>query len=65
MKLCGTPDDEFMRKITSEEARNYIKSLPVMKRQNFKEFFKGANPNGKFQLFIQTKIKQKKSFNCF
>ena len=33
-----------MNKITSEEARNYIRSLPHMERKNFSEHFKGANP---------------------
>merc|ERR1712172_234329 len=28
--LCGTPMDETLSKITSEEARNYIRSLPKM-----------------------------------
>ena len=45
MTLCGTPDEEFMKKITSEEARNYIKTLPVMKKRNLKDIFKGANPD--------------------
>ncbi|KAI1306282.1 Mitogen-activated protein kinase 14 [Halotydeus destructor] len=45
MTLCGTPDEEFMKKITSEDARNYIKSIPVMKKRNLKEIFKGANPD--------------------
>lgn len=44
MTLCGTPDSEFMKKITSEEARNYVRTLPVMKRKNFNEIFAGANP---------------------
>lgn len=43
--MCGTPDEEFMKKITSEEARTYIKTLPVMKKRNFKEYFKGATPD--------------------
>merc|ERR1712223_1224128 len=42
--LCGTPSEETLNKITSEEARNYIRSLPHMERKNFNEFFKGANP---------------------
>ena len=46
MTLCGTPDEEFMKKITSEEARNYIKTLPTMKRRNLKEIFKNENPEG-------------------
>uniref|UniRef100_A0A1A9X199 mitogen-activated protein kinase n=1 Tax=Glossina brevipalpis TaxID=37001 RepID=A0A1A9X199_9MUSC len=44
MEILGTPSDEFLKKISSESARNYIKSLPSMKRRNFKDLFKGANP---------------------
>lgn len=44
MTLCGTPDAEFMKKITSEEARRYVRTLPIMKRKNFNEIFVGANP---------------------
>lgn len=47
MSLCGTPDEEFMKKITSEEARNYIKTLPVMKKRNLREVFENVNPDGK------------------
>ena len=45
--LCGTPSEETLNKITSEEARNYIRSLSHMERKNFSEVFKGANPLGK------------------
>jgi len=45
MTLCGTPDDEFMRKISSEEARNYIRTLPIMRKKSFRDVFKGANPD--------------------
>jgi p38 MAP kinase len=44
MTLCGTPDAQFMTKITSEEARRYVRTLPVMQRKNFYEIFAGANP---------------------
>lgn len=44
MEILGTPPDDFMMKISSESARNYIKSLPPMRRRNFKDVFKGANP---------------------
>lgn len=44
IELLGTPYDEFMQKISSDSARNYIRSLPVMKKKDFKEVFKGANP---------------------
>lgn len=42
--LCGTPSEDTLNKITSEEARNYIQSLPKMEKKNFHEVFKGANP---------------------
>ncbi|XP_043512232.1 mitogen-activated protein kinase p38b-like isoform X2 [Frieseomelitta varia] len=42
--LCGTPTEETLSKITSQEARNYIQSLPPLKKKNFKEVFRGANP---------------------
>nr|CAD7199286.1 unnamed protein product [Timema douglasi] len=42
--LCGTPSKETIDKITSEEARNYIQSLPPLRKKEFKEVFKGANP---------------------
>ncbi|XP_015794838.1 mitogen-activated protein kinase 14 [Tetranychus urticae] len=44
MAVCGTPDDEFMKKITSEEARRYIATLPKMPKRNFTDIFKGINP---------------------
>ncbi|XP_054714023.1 LOW QUALITY PROTEIN: mitogen-activated protein kinase 14-like [Uloborus diversus] len=43
MVLCGKPDEEFLDKINSEEARNYIRSLPAMRKKNFKEVFGGAH----------------------
>ncbi|KAI8438827.1 hypothetical protein MSG28_011183 [Choristoneura fumiferana] len=42
--LCGKPDQETIDKIISEEARNYIQSLPTLKRRDFREVFRGANP---------------------
>ena len=45
--LCGTPNEETLNKITSDEARNYIRSLSHMERKNFSDVFKGANPLGK------------------
>ncbi|XP_077495199.1 p38b MAP kinase isoform X13 [Amblyomma americanum] len=43
MELCGTPDGDLLAKISSKEARNYIRSLPVMRKKNFAEVFQGAN----------------------
>ncbi|XP_015920389.1 mitogen-activated protein kinase 14 isoform X3 [Parasteatoda tepidariorum] len=45
MSIVGTPDDYLLLKIMSEEARNYIRSLPVMKKRNFKDVFAGAHPD--------------------
>lgn len=42
--LAGTPDEETLAKITSEEARNYIRSLPHMRKRDFRQVFRGANP---------------------
>ncbi|XP_034181059.1 mitogen-activated protein kinase p38a isoform X2 [Osmia lignaria lignaria] len=42
--LCGTPTEETLSKITSQEARNYIQSLPPLKKKNFKDVFRGADP---------------------
>lgn len=42
MRVCGTPSEEFLGKISSEEARNYIRNMPRMDRKDFKIFFAGA-----------------------
>ncbi|PNF26119.1 Mitogen-activated protein kinase 14B [Cryptotermes secundus] len=44
MEILGTPHEEFMQKISSESARNYIQSLPPLKKKDFRDVFKGANP---------------------
>ncbi|KAI8117611.1 mitogen-activated protein kinase p38b [Lucilia cuprina] len=44
MEILGTPPEDFMQKISSDSARNYIRSLPVMQRRNFRDVFRGANP---------------------
>jgi p38 MAP kinase len=44
LQLCGTPQQETLNKITSEEARNYIRSLQRMEKKNFREVFSGASP---------------------
>lgn len=60
--LCGTPSEETLNKITSEEARNYIRSLSHMERKNFSEVFKGANPLGKVYINILDRLKCKHFF---
>jgi len=44
MVLTGTPSAQLLVKLGSEEARNYIRSLPAMQRKDFKQVFKGASP---------------------
>lgn len=44
MSLVGTPGPELLKKITSDEARRYIMSLPQMRKKDFKQYFRGANP---------------------
>lgn len=45
MEILGTPNQEFMQKISSESARTYIQSLPTLKRRDFRQVFRGANPH--------------------
>ncbi|CAI9609710.1 unnamed protein product [Staurois parvus] len=44
MEVVGTPNSEFLMKISSEHARRYIESLPYMPQQDLNEVFCGANP---------------------
>lgn len=44
MKLVGTPSKDLIDKLSSEEARNYIRSLPQMRKKDFRQVFRGANP---------------------
>ncbi|CAJ0570095.1 unnamed protein product, partial [Mesorhabditis spiculigera] len=45
MSIVGTPSEEFLAKIQSEEARNYIRNLPRMPRKDFKQIFPSATPD--------------------
>lgn len=44
MALVGTPGADLLSKITSEEARTYIRSLPTMRKRDFKRLFRDATP---------------------
>ncbi|MEQ2304472.1 Mitogen-activated protein kinase 13 [Ameca splendens] len=46
MKVCGVPGQEFIQKLESPEARNYIKSLPLHPRKDFSTLFPRASVNG-------------------
>nr|CAC85497.1 p38ge [Suberites domuncula] len=45
LQIVGTPDKEFLDKITSETARTFIESMPNFPRRDFSKFFVGANPD--------------------
>jgi len=44
LQLVGKPDEKLLTKLGSDEARNYIRSLPKMEKKNFSEVFSGASP---------------------
>ena len=44
LHLVGTPDDEFLVKISSESARKFVSQLPKQPKKDFSMYFKGANP---------------------
>lgn len=44
MDVVGTPNEEFLSKIQSDEARNYIRNLPKTPRKDFKKLFPNASP---------------------
>ncbi|XP_038049377.1 mitogen-activated protein kinase 14-like [Patiria miniata] len=43
MNLTGTPDDELIAKIMSEDAKNFVRSQPYKPKKDFDTFFIGAN----------------------
>lgn len=44
MKLTGTPSQEFISKLDSEDAKSYIKSLPKVEKKDLQKVFSSANP---------------------
>lgn len=44
MNVTGTPGPELLKKITSDEAIRFIKSLPVTKKKDLRTWFHSANP---------------------
>uniref|UniRef100_A0A3B5A0D6 mitogen-activated protein kinase n=1 Tax=Stegastes partitus TaxID=144197 RepID=A0A3B5A0D6_9TELE len=45
MKLTGTPSQEFISKLESEDAKSYIKSCPKMEKKDLQKLFCNANPH--------------------
>ncbi|MEE6481063.1 hypothetical protein FKM82_012748 [Ascaphus truei] len=44
MKVTGTPTQDFVQKLQSPDAKNYIKSLPKVQKKDFGAVLKYANP---------------------
>ncbi|XP_062490220.1 mitogen-activated protein kinase 12 isoform X2 [Pezoporus occidentalis] len=44
MKVTGTPTQDFVQKLHSQDAKNYIKSLPKVQKKDFSSILKYANP---------------------
>ncbi|XP_069483951.1 mitogen-activated protein kinase 12 [Ambystoma mexicanum] len=44
MKVTGTPTQDFVQKLQSADAKNYIKSLPKVQKKDFAAVLKYANP---------------------
>uniref|UniRef100_A0A8D0DQ41 mitogen-activated protein kinase n=1 Tax=Salvator merianae TaxID=96440 RepID=A0A8D0DQ41_SALMN len=44
MKVTGTPTQDFVQKLQSQDAKNYIKSLPKVQKKDFATILKYANP---------------------
>nr|ARR97155.1 p38 mitogen-activated protein kinase [Haliotis discus discus] len=45
LQLTGTPNEEFIAKMVSGDARRFIRSQPKSKRKNFSEYFHNADPH--------------------
>ncbi|XP_062928693.1 mitogen-activated protein kinase 12 [Mobula hypostoma] len=43
MKITGTPTQDFVQKLQSQDAKNYIKSLPRVPKKDFKAVFANVN----------------------
>ncbi|KAH0616546.1 hypothetical protein JD844_027732 [Phrynosoma platyrhinos] len=52
MKVTGTPTQDFVQKLQSQDAKNYIKSLPKVQKKDFAAILKYANPLGKIYMNI-------------
>ncbi|KAK9399529.1 mitogen-activated protein kinase 12 [Crotalus adamanteus] len=44
MKVTGTPAQDFVQKLQSQDAKNYIKSLPQVQKKDFAAILKNVNP---------------------
>ncbi|KAK1789477.1 hypothetical protein P4O66_015392 [Electrophorus voltai] len=47
MKITGTPSQDFIMKLQSQDAKNYIRSLPKVPKKDLHSIFFKASPDGK------------------
>jgi len=45
MDLCGTPPEDMVEKMTSHDAKDYIRSLPRKQKKDFRDEFPKATPD--------------------
>jgi len=45
MELVGKPSEKFLGKISSENAKQYIMSMPNYERKDFNQYFPNASPD--------------------
>lgn len=51
MQLVGKPSQEFLNRISSANARNYIMTMPSFERQDFQKVFPTATPEAQDALY--------------
>uniref|UniRef100_A0A6I8PIQ3 mitogen-activated protein kinase n=1 Tax=Ornithorhynchus anatinus TaxID=9258 RepID=A0A6I8PIQ3_ORNAN len=44
MKVTGTPPPEFIQRLQSQDAKNYMKTVPELEKKDFASVLKDANP---------------------
>ncbi|KAF3859096.1 hypothetical protein F7725_021495 [Dissostichus mawsoni] len=47
MKITGTPAADFVVKLQSQDAKNYIRSLPKVPKKDLHSIFSKASSNGR------------------
>uniref|UniRef100_A0A6Q2X3N6 mitogen-activated protein kinase n=1 Tax=Esox lucius TaxID=8010 RepID=A0A6Q2X3N6_ESOLU len=46
MKITGTPTQDFIAKLQSQDAKNYVRSLPKVQKKDLQAMFSSVNPEG-------------------
>lgn len=64
MQLVGKPDETFLKKISSDNARTYIKSMPDFKKMDFSDWFPDATEQAKDLLGNMLSLDPEHRFSC-